>query len=142
MSLSSMSVLSIKGPNCAKNALNDSLVADIGIPPTKHLAVLAFSARGIARLGSICGFDNGLSVRSRCYATPCQARTIFPSRKCSFTITEFTDLGSSNVRKAKPLDRPVFRSRMIVQWLTLPNCEKYCLRPSYESTQIVNGRRY
>jgi hypothetical protein len=56
-------------------------------------------------------------------------RTIFPSRKCSRTITALTDAGSSKVRNAKHLDRPV-ESRMIVQASTLPNWEKYFLSDS------------
>jgi hypothetical protein len=50
-------------------------------------------------------------------------RTIFPSRKCSRTMTALTLAGSSNVKKAKHRDRPA-ASRMMVHASTLPNCEK------------------
>jgi hypothetical protein len=40
--------------------------------------------------------------------------TALPSKKCSRTITALTELGSSKVRNAKPLDRPVSGSRIIV----------------------------
>ena len=44
-------------------------------------------------------------------------------------MTALTDAGSSNVRNAKHLERPV-ESRMMVQASTLPNWEKYFLSDS------------
>jgi hypothetical protein len=44
-------------------------------------------------------------------------------------MTAFTDAGSSKVRNAKHLERPV-ESRMMVQASTLPNWVKYFLSDS------------
>ena len=48
------------------------------------------------------------------------ALTIFPSKTCSLSMTWLTEAGSSNVKKAKPLDRPV-GSRMMELEATVPN---------------------
>lgn len=40
-------------------------------------------------------------------------------------MTVLTALGSTKLRNAKPRDRPVMLSRMMVQLPTSPNCEKY-----------------
>lgn len=50
--------------------------------------------------------------------------TILPSRKCSLTMTTLTVLGSLNVRKPKPRERPVLLSLMTVHSRTSPNSEK------------------
>ena len=55
--------------------------------------------------------------------TKCTVPTIFPSKKCSQTMTALTAAGSSKVRNAKHRDRPP-ASRMIVHASTLPNWEK------------------
>lgn len=46
--------------------------------------------------------------------------TILPSKTCSLAMTALTEAGSSNVKKANPLDLPV-GSRMIELEATLPN---------------------
>jgi len=50
--------------------------------------------------------------------------TIFPSKKCSRTITAFTLAGSSNIKNAKHLKQPA-ASHIIVHASTFPNWEKY-----------------
>ena len=67
-------------------------------------------------------------------------RTILPSKKCSRTITAFTDAGSSNVRNAKQRERPA-ASRMIVHASTLPNCEKYFFNDSATTVQYYDTRK-
>jgi hypothetical protein len=70
--------------------------------------------------------------------------TIFPSRRCSRTMTALTLAGSSNVRNAKQRERPA-ASRMMVHASTLPNCVKYVRRLSrytdsaLRTTHITNG---
>ena len=104
-------------------------------------------------LGRSISFINGIK------SNKVETLTAFPSRTCSFPVTAFTLSGSSKVKKAKPLERPS-GSRMIVQAstlnacqyhppstalinsssrneITLPNCEKYVLRPSAHSKNNI-----
>lgn len=85
----------------------------------------------MARFGSICAFHaQELALRFQHRSSRRVKLTILPSKKCSRTMTILTDFGSSNVKNANPLDFPEVGSRMMLQSRTLPNSEKYFLRPS------------
>jgi hypothetical protein len=53
-------------------------------------------------------------------------------------MTALTDEGFSKVKKAKPRERPVSESRMIVQCVIGPNCSKYDLSESASGTSVVS----